>query len=421
MKKVVFAAQGLNHLSYYSYTIRALLEKGVSVHLFYDPRFTKDLDGLYQIEKQYLNFEYEEISVGFSIYFKWFIRELITYNSYVKREGQSKYFKERWLDYFPRFLTILFRMKLINKFIKSKLVIKILILTEKVFSVDKKLSNRLKNIKIDYIVASPGNMRHSTEIEFIKYAKQNRISNAILVLSWDNLSNKGLFHSFPDVFYVWNNTHKTQLKNIHNYHGKVEVVGSSLFEKWYPFIDKPYSRKNYVIYLGSSANIVDNEINNVKFVRDLLPQAVKIIFRPHPKSQVSYDNIDIAGVEVQDMVCLAETPQQEQENAAFIKNATFVVGVNTSAFLDAIVLGTPCFYILTSDTDQTQMGSTHFNDMVKKGYFKRLFRENIEYALNFKTKKEFYDLQKDLILKEIFPADSAPSQLIVDKILNADA
>ena len=102
-KKILFVGQSTNHFSYYNVLVIKFLNIGWMVEYHYDSHFESgDLIRLKQLSEKFDNFYFRAIDTSKTIYIKWFFRELLTYNWYSTRLDQSKFFRDRWINYFPK-------------------------------------------------------------------------------------------------------------------------------------------------------------------------------------------------------------------------------------------------------------------------------------------------------------------------------
>ena len=56
----------------------------------------------------------------------------------------------------------------------------------------------------------------SDQVDYVKAAQRLGIRSALPVLSWDNLTNKGLIRVQPDRVYVWNEAQKAEAVAMHD-------------------------------------------------------------------------------------------------------------------------------------------------------------------------------------------------------------
>jgi hypothetical protein len=248
----------------------------------------------------------------------------------------------------------------------------------------------LLNKSPDVLVVSPGNLRYSEEIEYLKAAKRLHIPTAAAVLSWDNLSTKGLFHIRPDRLFVWNKYQYQDAIEIHRFSPhRLRVAGSSFFDKWFSHSTLPLTREQFcthvgfdptkpiLLYLGSSRNIAKDES---WFVRDLLaglqqqsllaPKKVQLLLRPHPANVDIYESLraEQSGARVwPEAGALPETPQAFADMRNSFEHADAVIGINTSGMIDAVLADLPTFSIRLPAYRQTQADSLHFQYLERAG------------------------------------------------------
>jgi len=151
---------------------------------------------------------------------------------------------------------------------------------------DPSLLAFLSDKQPDVMVASPTNLRFSEETDFLKAARRLRIPTAIQVLTWDNLSTKGLVQILPDRLFVWNDRQYRDVREIHRVPQRdLSTVGSPFFDKWFDKVDGTSSReadcrrlgldpeKKILLYLGSSKNIAKDESWFIEEVVEALAEA----------------------------------------------------------------------------------------------------------------------------------------------------
>jgi ADP-heptose:LPS heptosyltransferase len=214
-------------------------------------------------------------------------------------------------------------------------------------------------------------MKHSYEIEFVKAAKALRVFSIVPVISWDNLTTKGAFAIKPDLLLVWNEKQQQFAKSKHDFSDQeVKIVGACLFDKWWsPGIRAIEAKMNmtkpYVLYLGSSSNIAKDETAVILELQKLLPQFT-VCLRPHPENQQVYSSL-VGHEEVfvfTDKNSFPSSVKGQSEFGAMIKGAQAIVGINTSAMIDAVVFNKPTVAIVLPQFEKTQKLALHFSDLV---------------------------------------------------------
>jgi len=250
----------------------------------------------------------------------------------------------------------------------------------------------------DLLLVSPLVAAGSPQVDWIKAARASGIRTAVCVASWDNLTNKGLLRVEPDRVIVWNEAQKQEAEDYHYIPSeKVAVTGAQLFDRWFTKqvtrdreafcarVGLPDTRP-FLLFTGSSVFISRSNIE-VPFVRrwidalrasgDPVLQEINIVVRPHPYNYhawVENPVADYPGVTV--FPRQAYNPIDEANRADFydsLYHCAGVVGVNTSAMIEAAILGKPVFSMLSEEFSGTQEGTIHFHYLLpENGGFLRI-------------------------------------------------
>jgi hypothetical protein len=415
MAKVLFVGQSTKHFSYYESSIRQLRKNGHEIVFRYDKIFSNNI--IHPALKIYLsetNEEFEWMSRPCSIYryLLYFIRELRTYSWYLRREDQSLYYVERWADLFP-VISKLLKTRVFKKIISNTHIEIFLKKIEFILPPSGIILKDIKNISAQLVYVSPGNMRYSNEIEYLKAAKSLKTITVISVFSWDNLTNKGIFHCKPDYFLVWNRHHSDELVSLHEVPvNNIKVVGAQLFDKWLskekdinPDKEiKDMVGKKFILYLGSSSNIAIDETSIIKKFKSQIPQHenIKIIFKPHPANYKIYKNINIDGVVLLDeKYGLTESNKDVSNFECLVRNAKFVIGINTSGFFDAVIIGKKTYALISDAHSETQSLSAHFKLLSSYGVIQEI--RSYDDILSSKFDDEFNMKRKEFIVKFVRP------------------
>ena len=160
-------------------------------------------------------------------------RELLSYASYLTREDQVEFYVKRWERYLPQpARKLAASSRLVRRIIASRPVRWSLRTIERLAPPDRSVTHCLRESRPDVVVASPTNMHHSQEVEYVKAAVALGVPTLIPVLSWDNLTTKGLLHVTPEITLVWNSSQAGEAAGIHGIPAdRIVVTGS-------PFLDK---------------------------------------------------------------------------------------------------------------------------------------------------------------------------------------
>ena len=250
----------------------------------------------------------------------------------------------------------------------------------------------------DVVLVSPLVAAASEQVDWVKAGKACGLRMAVGVASWDNLTNKGLLRVQPDVVLVWN---EAQRREAVEYHGvpaaNVAVTGAQLFDRWF---ERTVSRSRaefcqrvglrderpFVLFTGSSVFISRSEAE-VAFVRrwiegvrgsgNALLRDANILVRPHPYNCQAWEADplrDLPGVAV--YPGRGYSPITAEARADFFDSLSYagvVVGINTSAMIEAAIVGKPVCSILASEFASTQEGTIHFRHLLPEhGGFLRI-------------------------------------------------
>jgi hypothetical protein len=136
-----------------------------------------------------------------------------------------------------------------------------------------------------------------------------------------------------------------------------------------------------LLYVGSSGFIAAEEarfacrwLAEMRACGDEVLEQCNVLFRPHPLNARQWSAVDVSDVEN-----VAIFPREgayvttEQAKADFfdsIYHSAAVVGINTSAMIEAGIVGRVSHTILVPEFADTQEGTLHFDYLVRDGYVK---------------------------------------------------
>jgi hypothetical protein len=235
----------------------------------------------------------------------------------------------------------------------------------------------------DAVLVTPAIEFASTQVEYVKSARAAGIPSGVAVASWDNLTGKGLIRVLPDRVYVWNEIQVREAEELHGVpRGATIATGAAKFDEW--FERRPqWTREQlaeragldpgrpFVIYVCSSSFIAPDE---VAFVRDWLGRLraderaglrdVGVLVRPHPQNAAQWRDADLSELgNVSVWPRTGAQPDAGDARADFFESlghSSAVVGINTSALLEAAILGKSVLVPLVPQFAGTQQGTLHF-------------------------------------------------------------
>ncbi|MBI3049006.1 MAG: hypothetical protein HYY76_11935 [Acidobacteria bacterium] len=239
----------------------------------------------------------------------------------------------------------------------------------------------------DLLLVTPLVELGSQQVDYIKCARQLGIRSALCVASWDNLTSKGLIRVIPEHVVVWNEAQKREAVELHGVApGRVAVTGAQLFDPW--FEARPSrSREDFcrtvgldpgrpfLLYVGSSVFIAPDEVPfadewlaAVRASADPAVARLGVLIRPHPANARQWQAFDASGfgnVALWPPIGTDPTaPDFRRDYFDSLYYSAGVVGINTSAQIEAGIVGRPVFTVRAPQFAHAQEGTLHFQYLV---------------------------------------------------------
>ena len=227
----------------------------------------------------------------------------------------------------------------------------------------------------DVVLVSPLVRHESHQAEIIKAAQELAIPTAFSVYSWDSLSNKGRIHIVPDRIFAWNELQRREVEELHGIDGeRVVVTGASHWDEFFemePSQDRNEFCARYeldpdepiVLYLGSTKTICPDEPSVVDGWLDVLRgsdgplRRANVLVRSHPNEHAAWEGWTPkhAGV------ARSEKPKRTSQSLYDqLYHSAVVVGLNTSAQIEAAIVGRPVYTFSAGSAAPAQSGALHF-------------------------------------------------------------
>ena len=364
-------------------------------------KFNPDIIAIDLVDKKNLN-----NSLGYKT--TKFIRLLLTICMYSKnnKEIPDFYLKRSilWTNSYLKILKLipLKHIKFVfNKKITRKLLEFIFLLVQKSIKFPTLEKEIIRNTKT--LLIGPTNLNYSPEYSLYQFACLSKIEINIPILTWDNPSTKLTFYPLPKNFLSWNRTQANHLVKYHYAKSEdIKVFGSLFFERFigkeddnssikinYPNILNSIEAKNiyelssklpkkYILYLGSSKNIHSDFLereNILKILKSMQSHKeindYKLIIKSHPANTINIssfmgclgrENFEKILIHIGDFPVL---DSELNDQKLLLKKANIILGVNTSAFIEAFALGRVVNSLLLSKMALTQENNPHFISLKK--------------------------------------------------------
>jgi hypothetical protein len=251
----------------------------------------------------------------------------------------------------------------------------------------------LERERPDAVLVSPLLKRGSPQTPYLRAARRLGIPSGLCVAGWDDLMTRGVIHEPPDLVTVWNDAQRDEAVRLHGVPtDRVAVTGPPRFDAWFGRAPST-SRDDYCRRLGIPADRphllyvcsprftapdegewISRWVSNLRGSAHPELRDVPILVRPHPGVPPQGDSkrarrlARLPGVLVD-----PPTGSREIDDATLsqyfdaIHHSAAVVGINTTAMIDAGVVGRSVHVPLTKRYRATQEDSPHFNRLRSVG------------------------------------------------------
>lgn len=246
----------------------------------------------------------------------------------------------------------------------------------------RRVTAYLRTQRPDVLLVSPLIELASPLLDYLKAAGNLGIRAGICVASWDNLTSKGLLRFVPERVFVWNETQRREAIELHGMPPeRVVATGAARFDNW--FAQRPSTSREdfarnvgldperpYLLYLCSSGFVAPDEVASVsrwieslRSSADELLRGAGVLVRPHPKRTDPWREVDLSGFG-NAVVWPRERSGLDpaEARAGFydsVAHSAAVVGVNTSAMLEAAIAGKSVYTLVSPEF--AQEGTIHFH------------------------------------------------------------
>jgi hypothetical protein len=260
----------------------------------------------------------------------------------------------------------------------------------------------IKSHKPDAVLVTPLVTARCRQTDYVKAAQALGLPAAACIASWDHLTTKGLIRVRPDLVTVWNHEQKAEAVEFHHIDPeRIVVTGAQPFDRW--FERTPTGRAQFcqkvglspdrpiVLFVGSTASISAPEAE-LHFVRrwmtalrsEPLLKEVGILVRPHPYNSMHWLDADFSDHPNVAIYPRGANPVNESDRQDYFDSlfhSAAVVGVNTTAMIEAAIAGRTVHSVLAPEFDDTQGGTLHFRYLlVENGGFLRVAPSLDEHA-----------------------------------------
>ena len=237
----------------------------------------------------------------------------------------------------------------------------------------------------DVVVLTPLVVLKTTQLDQARAAMELGIRNVFAVASWDHLSSKGELTFAPQQVILWNEIQKREIVDLHQIDpSRVVVTGSQVFDDWFErapsttrgaFCARVGLRPDRPILLYVCSALLEGSPPESEFVlrwaRHLresehpVLRECGILVRPHFKRGDEWEAIDFGSLG--NIACwppAGDVPVDARSKTYYfdsLYHSAAVVGLNTSAMIEAGIVGRPVLTVLLPEFRDNQEGTVHFH------------------------------------------------------------
>jgi hypothetical protein len=270
---------------------------------------------------------------------------------------------------------------------QARLLVRGLVAAEGLIPSSERIESFIRSVDPDVVLVSPLTTGASPQTDLVKSARKLGIPNAACIPSWDNLTNKGHIKILPDRVVVWNRAQLKEAVELHDVPAeRVVVTGAQPFDRWFGRTPST-SREEFcakvgllpdraiVLFVGSTSNIARERVEEafvarwVRRVRDndsLGSSDVGILIRPHPERAGRWERFHDADPQTTvwpRRIPNSISPEARTDYFDSLYHAAAVVGINTSAMIEAAVIGRPVLTLRAPEFSESHEGTLHFRHL----------------------------------------------------------
>ena len=221
----------------------------------------------------------------------------------------------------------------------------------------------------------------SSQIDLLRSARRRGIATTVMVWSWDHLSSKAIIRDVPDALFVWNDVQKREARQMHRVpEDRIVVTGAQCYDRWFgrvparsraEFVRRAGlpDERPYVLWTCSALlpgtppepGVFMRWASHLRRSNDPAVRDVPILLRPHPSRTADWSGD--AWRAIGNVVLFGGPPVDDGGREDYFDSLYYssaVVGITTSAFLEAAIVGRPVMSFYAEDMVPEHEASLHF-------------------------------------------------------------
>ena len=296
--------------------------------------------------------------------------------------------KQRAEQSVPPGLVRLSHRRLFGSAANRRRLLRVLRLVERSVPPVPEVQQALRDRQPDLVFVTPLVYLGSWQFEVLRTALSEGFRTAVGVGSWDHLSSKALIRDVPDRVLVWNETQKEEAMRLHGMPAdRIVVTGAQCYDRWFDRVPArtreafchrvglPVDRP-FVLYVCSAlfwgspveAEFVRRWVEDLRRSEHPALREAAVLIRPHPARLEEWKSIDLSPFE--GVALYGANPKDPESREDYFESLYFsaaVAGLNTSAFIEAAIVGRPVHALLAPEYRDNQEGTLHFHYLTRVG------------------------------------------------------
>jgi len=296
--------------------------------------------------------------------------------------------KERAEQGVPPGLVRLSARPIFRKARNRQRLLRLLRLVERTVPPVPEVQQALREYNPDLVFITPLVYLGSWQFEVLRTALAEGLRTAFGVGSWDHLSSKALIRDIPQRVLVWNETQKDEAMRLHGVPAdRIVVTGAQCYDRWFDRapvrsreefcrrVGLPHDRP-FILYVCSAlfwgspveAEFVRRWIQELRASGHPVLRSAAVLIRPHPARLEEWKAIDLSSFEGVSLYgSNPKDPESREDYFESLFYSSAVAGLNTSAFIEAAVVGRPVHTVLAPEYHDNQEGTLHFHYLTRVG------------------------------------------------------
>ena len=253
---------------------------------------------------------------------------------------------------------------------------------ERVMPRSELLEAYLRRQRPDVVVLASLTYSRSQQLDLLKAARALGVPVAAAIMSWDHLSSKGLLHVAPDCVIVWNDVQRQEAVAMHGLPAdRIVETGAQCYDDWFvrtPGRDREAfcravglnPERPFALWVHSALSptpdppepvLVRRWIETLRNSDDTRLRELGILVRPHPERIKEWAGFSLNGLE--NVAFHGRNPIDADAKHDYFDSLYFssaVIGLVTSAFLEAAIVGRPVLTFTLPEYRSHQEEMLHF-------------------------------------------------------------